>query len=306
MTKVTVLAPLDFQWRPGQHCWVRVPHLSLLQNHPFTIANLPKVHTPGVKVDSETQNMIFYVRAHHGLTLDLLKSVTNHDDAENRSRSISVHIDGPYGGLIEDVPALYESLIFVAGGSGISACLPWIQYAARRITEGTSVTKSIRLVWMVRYANQIQWIIEELEPLISAHPDLIQVDFFVTDSSTAAVSSIESDKNSDNGVIGSKPSKPNEKSTTTVSPKLGQVHNQRPYLPTVLPTLITAQQSFILGKSHSQRRVVRIYTDAVNPRLRTREFKDGFSKCGVSCSKEGSCWRCQDYHVAHRVFRLVS
>ncbi|KAG4221137.1 hypothetical protein PC116_g30386 [Phytophthora cactorum] len=188
--------------------------------------------------------MIFYVRAHHGLTLDLLKSVANQDDAENHSRSVSVHVDGPYGGLIEDVPALYESLIFVAGGSGISACLPWIQHAARRIAEGTSVTKSIHLVWMVRYASQTQWITEELEPLINAHPELIQVDFFVTDSSAGTVSSVESDKNSDSGANGSKP---NEKSTTTVSPKLGQVRNQRPYLPTLLPTLITARRSFILG-----------------------------------------------------------
>ncbi|KAI1205175.1 ferric reductase like transmembrane component-domain-containing protein [Annulohypoxylon truncatum] len=244
MTKVTVLAPADFRWKPGQHCWIRIPHLSILQNHPFTIANLPKIPSAGIKRDSDVQEIILYVRAHQGLTLDLLKSVENHDIVEDRGRSVSIHVDGPYGGIVEDVPALYESLIFVAGGSGISACLPWIQYTARRVAEGSAAAKNIHLIWMVRYASQIQWITEELEPLINAHPDLIQVDFFVTNSSSPTVTSTDSEKNSDGGVVGGKPS---EKSTTTVSPKLGQVHNERPYLPNILPPLLTARRCFILG-----------------------------------------------------------
>ncbi|KAI2466450.1 ferric reductase like transmembrane component-domain-containing protein [Annulohypoxylon bovei var. microspora] len=244
MTKVTVLAPPDFRWKPGQHCWIRIPHLSILQNHPFTIANLPKSPSPGIKRESDVQEMILYVRAHQGLTLDLLKSVENHDIVEDRGRSVSIHIDGPYGGIVEDVPALYESLIFVAGGSGISACLPWIQYTVRRIAEGSAVAKNIHLIWMVRYASQTQWITDELEPLINAHPDLIQVDFFVTNSSSAAVSSADPEKISESGADGNKSS---EKSTTTVSPKLGQVHNQRPYLPNLLPPLLTARRCFILG-----------------------------------------------------------
>lgn len=243
MTKVTVLPPPDFQWKPGQHVWLRLPHLSVLQNHPFTIANLPKHPAPKIKLDSDVQEMIFYVRAHHGLTLDLLKSVEKHDIAEDRGRSVSVHVDGPYGGIVEDVPALYESLIFVAGGSGISACLPWIHYAARRVAEGSATTKNIHLVWMVRHPSQIQWITEELEPLVNAHPDLIQVDFYVTDSSSPAVSSMDSEKNSEAGADGSKPS---EKSMATVSPKLGQVlHVGRPYLPNLLPPLLTAKRTDI-------------------------------------------------------------
>ncbi|KAI1394290.1 ferric reductase like transmembrane component-domain-containing protein [Hypoxylon trugodes] len=244
MTKVTVLAPSDFRWKPGQHCWIRVPHLSVLQNHPFTIANIPKIAAPGIKRDADVQEMIFYVRAHHGLTLDLLKSVEKHDATDDSGRSVSIHIDGPYGGIVEDVPALYESLIFVAGGSGVSACLPWIQYAARRVTEGTSVTKNIHLIWMVRYASQIHWITEELQPLVNTHPDLIQVDFFVTNSGPPAVSRTDSEKNSDDGATSSKPG---EKSTTTISPKLGQVHTERPYLPDLLPNLLTSKRSFILG-----------------------------------------------------------
>ncbi|KAI0179551.1 ferric reductase like transmembrane component-domain-containing protein [Hypoxylon sp. FL1284] len=251
MTKVTLLAPLDFRWKPGQHVWLRVPHLSILQNHPFTIANLPRNSSNHDTHSADAQDMVFYVRAHHGLTLDLLKSVANHDVAETRDRSVSIHVDGPYGGLVEDIPALYESQIFVAGGSGISACLPWIEHAARRISQGSSVTKSIHLVWMVRYASQTQWITEELDPLIGAHPDLIHVDFFVTDSSASspAVASAESEKElektADNRVIAN--NKPSDETKTAVSPKLGQIHYQRPYLPVLIPSLLTARRCFILG-----------------------------------------------------------
>lgn len=34
---VTLLVPMDFHWRSGQHCWLRMPHLSPFQNHPFTM-----------------------------------------------------------------------------------------------------------------------------------------------------------------------------------------------------------------------------------------------------------------------------
>ncbi|XXH04248.1 Trihydroxynaphthalene reductase [Hypoxylon texense] len=246
MIKLTILAPSDFKWKPGQHVWLRIPHLSILQNHPFTIANLSTNDSNTGARGTDAQEMVFYVRAHHGLTLDLLKSVADHDIAEASGRSVSVHVDGPYGGLVEDVPALYESQIFVAGGSGISACLPWIEHATRRISQGSSITKTIHLIWMVRYANQIQWITDELEPLISAHPGLIHVEVFVTDSSssTPAVANADSEKSSDAEAAGSKS---NEEATTTVSPKLGQVHNQRPYLPTLIPTLLTARRCFIFG-----------------------------------------------------------
>lgn len=250
MTKMTVLAPADFKWKPGQHAWLRLPHISVLQNHPYTIANLPKDSARGIEQNSDVQEMIFYIRAHQGLTHDLLKSVANHDVVEDSGRSVSVHVDGPYGGLVEDVPALYESQVFVAGGSGISACLPWIHYATRRIVQGSAITTNIHLIWMVRYATQIQWITDELEPLVNAHPDLIQVDFFVTDSSSSspAISSTDSEKDSEaTPKTGVSRSKPSEKSTTLVSPKLGQVHTQRPYLPKLLPPLLTARRCFVLG-----------------------------------------------------------
>ncbi|KAI2625676.1 ferric reductase like transmembrane component-domain-containing protein [Hypoxylon sp. NC1633] len=244
MTKVTILAPSDFRWKPGQHVWLRVPHLSVLQNHPFTIASTPRSLPKRAKSDSYANEMIFYVRAHHGLTLDLLKSVENYDIVEDHGRPVSLHVDGPYGGLVEDIPALYESQIFVAGGSGVAACLPWIQYSGKRITEESAMTKNIHLIWMVRYTSQIQWIKEELQPLVNAHPDLIHVDFFVTNSSSSAVSSVDSEKNSE---IGDADTKPSEKSSKTISPKLGKIHTKRPYLPDLLPSLLTARRTFVLG-----------------------------------------------------------
>lgn len=240
MSKVTVLAPADFYWKPGQHVWLRVPHISMLQNHPFTIANIPKNQPGAITRATDVQEMTFYIRAHHGLTLELFKSIADHDVAEEHGRSVSVHVDGPYGGLVEDIPALYESQIFVAGGSGVSACLPWIQHAAQRIAEGSAITKNIHLVWMVRHANQTEWITEELETLVNAHPDLIHIDFFVTDSSASRVSSADWEKNSE---VGSANNKEGDNVATAVSLKFGQIHIQRPYLPELLPRLLSARRS---------------------------------------------------------------
>ena len=250
-TRVRLLVPLDLQWKPGQHCWLRVPHLSIAQNHPFTIANLSIKAVQDASKYDDLQEMKFYIRSNRGLSRALLQSV-----AEKHDQAISVHLDGPYGGLVEDIPALYESIIFVAGGSGISACLPHILHAAQRIQRGNAMVRDVRLVWIVRQPAHLKWIFDELETGlgVNVHPEWLHLDFYVTDTSLssssedglkiattakeAGLDSIEEDKNNR-------------------TPKFGTLRTVRPFLPDLVPPLVTARRVMIFGEFVSIRLLYR-------------------------------------------------
>lgn len=248
MVHVTLLVPTDLRWTPGQHCWLRMPHLSPLQNHPFTIANLP---SQKAETKSDMQIMEFYIRAYSGLTQSLLRSVEDHSD-----RSVPMHVDGPYGGLSESLPAQYQSLVFVCGGSGVSACLPHILHALTVSQQGSGVVRKIRLLWMVRDRSHTEWITKAFKEA-SVLPGLLHVDIYITGPAQAAASvsgtNIELDLPDTKEIVpqmeelmhGSSP-QPEETQVTWT------VQHKRPNLPEVLPSLLTERRTFVFGKSSIQ------------------------------------------------------
>ncbi|KAJ5652254.1 ferric reductase like transmembrane component-domain-containing protein [Penicillium longicatenatum] len=125
--------------------------------------------------------MEFYIRAYSGLTRGLLKSLADHND-----HSIPTHGDGPHGGLSENLPEQYESLVFVCGGSGVSVCLPHILHAFKVHERGSSMVRSICLVWMVRYLSHAGWIAKTLKEA-SSLPGLLHVDIYITGPAKSSI-----------------------------------------------------------------------------------------------------------------------
>lgn len=62
MTRVRVAVPSKIRWSPSQHCYVSIPGISSLGNHPFTIASIPT---------REDHEMVFLIRECGGFTKDL-------------------------------------------------------------------------------------------------------------------------------------------------------------------------------------------------------------------------------------------
>ncbi|KAI0098030.1 ferric reductase like transmembrane component-domain-containing protein [Nemania sp. FL0031] len=239
LTKLSVLAPFGFRWTSGQFCYLRIPTLSVFQNHPYTIANIPESQASSADNNSDFHAMIFYIRAHHGLTRTLLESA----DRES-GQSMTIHVDGPYGGVIERTLRLYESLIFVAGGSGIAACLPHLMYAAQSIRAGNSITSQIRLLWMVRRPEHLQWVTKELTDFVG-DADWLHCQFYITDK--AAVNRLEDAHPSSEALEPIEKSGELGKTTTTVAFGEGDVHYGRPVLADLLNPLLTARRVMIFG-----------------------------------------------------------
>ncbi|EED19122.1 ferric-chelate reductase, putative [Talaromyces stipitatus ATCC 10500] len=119
-TRITI--PANFEWVPGQHCFLRFPSFGIhaLTSHPFTICSLPSVSP------HEQSNLTFYIRHQGGFTAKLYNYAT-----KQASVSAPVLIDGPYGGI--DRQKFYNSdhVIVITGGSGAGWSLPFIEQFCR-------------------------------------------------------------------------------------------------------------------------------------------------------------------------------
>lgn len=182
MTRIVVQCPQKFQWKPGQHCYISIPGISKLQAHPFTIVSLSTPYRCGGPND-----LVLLMRAYNGFT----KNVQDLAVVSSRSNSISSDItytsaldaeftmntrswiDGPYGDFHPALERQYQGVVCVAGGSGITAALPWLVYLASRMrnsaygmkgTHGEKIckTRTIHLIWSIRSLSWLRWAEREL------------------------------------------------------------------------------------------------------------------------------------------------
>jgi NAD(P)H-flavin reductase len=119
-TRITI--PVNFDWVPGQHCFLRFPSFGIhvLTSHPFTICSLPSTSA------KKQSHAVFYIRHRRGLTSKLYDLALKSPNV-----SIPVLVDGPYGGI---TPAQYtgsDRILVIAGGSGAGWMLPFIEQFGR-------------------------------------------------------------------------------------------------------------------------------------------------------------------------------
>ena len=57
-------------------------------------------------------------------------------------------------------------MILIAGGSGITSCLPWLQYISQTMKDDREVrTTQVKLLWVMREAASLGWVPHELAEL---------------------------------------------------------------------------------------------------------------------------------------------
>tara|TARA_R110002060_G_scaffold9310_5_gene13897 strand:- start:751 stop:2178 length:1428 start_codon:yes stop_codon:yes gene_type:complete len=103
----------------------------------------------------------FIARARTGVTKQLLARVTK----ENGSARIRVLIDGPYhhSGQVSSQLSPCSSILYIAGGVGITACLPYLK---------KNRDKSAKLLW----SNRKSGLLTELQPVLAALPSNLLVE----------------------------------------------------------------------------------------------------------------------------------
>ena len=109
MTRIDILVPTMFSWRPGRHCFLRFPSHSVFNNHLFTIASIPQSASGRrSKKLSDIQTMSFFVRCHAGSTRKLSCYTSNKIDGPMHSWT-----DGPYDGVGRSIENEYDTVIHI-------------------------------------------------------------------------------------------------------------------------------------------------------------------------------------------------
>ena len=252
IVRIDVYVPTSVTWAPGQHFYLRLPSLSPFDNHPFTIANIP--NSLSKNKNGLVQKATFLARPHNGFTRKLASYAQANVDTNE-----ATWLEGPYGGITRDISRRCDTLILIAGGSGITACLSWLLHCIQTVAAGTGALHRVKLVWIVRAREHTQWITEELESAKNAvnGDDRLKLDFYVTrsggkvedDGTKESAGAAEKKRNriGHEDIVLDTLSPPSPPSLSS----LGVYHTTRPFVASILPGLLEPGRNMIIGKSFS-------------------------------------------------------
>ena len=172
---VKITIPTQMRWKPGQFVYLRIPGISIFENHPFTIASLCDDEFPSDYGESY-RDMVLVFRPFGGFTRKAVNAALQ-NGPYHTYRSF---IDGPYGGMRREL-ASFDTVVLIAGGSGITAIVSHLLLLIKKMRDGTAVTKNIHVVWALKRPETSEWFKEELRICRQyAPPDSVQCQFFIT------------------------------------------------------------------------------------------------------------------------------
>ncbi|KAJ5143540.1 Riboflavin synthase-like beta-barrel [Penicillium bovifimosum] len=171
--KVTI--PTKMRWRPGQYVYLRLPRISVVQSHPFTIASLCSEDFPSAYGD-KYRDMTLVFRPFHGFTRKAFEQALKHGPY----RIYSAFVEGPYGGMQREIAA-FDDVIFFAGGSGITAIASQLLDLIKKIRDGKAITRSVKVIWALKSPETMEWFQEELRICRDYAPaNIVSCHFFLT------------------------------------------------------------------------------------------------------------------------------
>lgn len=137
--QITVITVKDvhLSWKAGQHIYLHLPWLGLLESHPFTIATPFKTGE-----GCHCHEIQFAVRTQSGFS----KRVNDCAHGKSGKESLTGFIAGPFGAP----PAweAYESLILISASTGASYTLPILESILTR--SGNTCTKRLSFLLCVK------------------------------------------------------------------------------------------------------------------------------------------------------------
>ncbi|GAM82395.1 hypothetical protein ANO11243_003740 [Dothideomycetidae sp. 11243] len=136
---------------PGQYYHLYQPFsLRGWENHPFTLgawstANMSPDSPRSMEDSKEAKSMIFWIRPCDGWTRRLREHCLRYESLTMQIRLLS---EGPYG---HRAPLeIHDMVVFIVGGTGISAAASYLLDHGRRVGSGTTLCTSIRVVWSAK------------------------------------------------------------------------------------------------------------------------------------------------------------
>lgn len=177
-TQVTI-PDVRFRWRPGQHVYIAIPAVGLVDSHPFTIANHPSGGS-----DDQKGTVELYIKSHTGFTRRLHRKA---EGLAGSGRSVRLFLSGPWG----TPPSMdgFETVILLGASSGVSFTLPIFQ----QIAMDPRCVRNVAFNWIVRDARQLAGFRDAILSAVSVaeqHGVVVRVGVFVTGASSPSAQSL--------------------------------------------------------------------------------------------------------------------
>ncbi|KAI0675094.1 iron reductase [Trametes maxima] len=184
--------PSQLKWTPGQAAFLVMPSVSTIpfEAHPFTIASVDSRYRimgkPMERMDTTMtdepmlaghiphwEELEFVINVREGFT----KRLAN---AAEQGKKVKVFLDGPYGfspNLRGD-----DTVVLVAGGSGISLALSMFLGLVSDVQKGKSRCRKVVFIWSIRDYKQLDWISRAMSEALEVAPEAldIRIRIFVT------------------------------------------------------------------------------------------------------------------------------
>ena len=171
--KITI--PTQVKWRCGQYVYLRMPGISVFENHPFTVASLCSDDFPSAYGEGY-RDMVLVFRPFGGFTKKVLHSAIDHGPWH----TYRAFLDGPYGGMTRKIDS-FDHVVLFAGGSGITAVVSQVLELIKRMRDSKAVTRTVHIVWALKRPETMEWFKEELRICREfAPPDTVRCQFFIT------------------------------------------------------------------------------------------------------------------------------
>lgn len=162
--KVTVPKPKYWKSYPGAYAYVYFfTPMSFWQSHSFTI------------LDSavNSNELSFHIKVKHGITASLANKLRNLPN-NNQKLQIRLSVEGPYG--VSTPMKKYNKAVLFASGNGIPGLYYYATDLARNLSS-SETKKQVKLYWVVRYYESLEWLHEELLKLKDLN---VQTTIYVT------------------------------------------------------------------------------------------------------------------------------
>ncbi|TQW00988.1 ferric-chelate reductase [Cordyceps javanica] len=187
---------------PGTYYYLHFGGWRIWENHPFSLAGSSAEQASQATIvevaDGEKKKAVvsssqpeanelfgsqpyktFMIRPRSGFTRRLRDSIIKQDTA-GISR-LRVVLEGPYGTGASI--SGFSDILFVAGGSGITAILPYVRRIFEDQDHGCATVPRVRLVWVVRQVGFARDVLANDLRLVEASPDAathLQIDIYVS------------------------------------------------------------------------------------------------------------------------------
>jgi NAD(P)H-flavin reductase len=156
ITVVTV-KDVHFKWAAGQHLYLWIPRIGMMETHPYTIACSHQI--PGTCTCNSVQLII---RKHAGFSQRIHK-FTEKARAAGETPAVTAFLAGPYGAPPRwDV---YETLILISASTGASFTLPILESVLQ--TKNTNCTRRIDFLLTAKQGDEIEFYVDRLHKLTS-------------------------------------------------------------------------------------------------------------------------------------------